>query len=124
MVSIVCWHSSSGLTNNTTPHHVTRLSCAYQCSLWAHRYALYGHTHTMVGVYACVSQVCTCAMNKNDVTGLVITICHKEAATRQLLAPMNTLLETMMINCTKFNGTWTWCVYLCVFQCMCRYVCV
>lgn len=66
-------------------------------SPWAHSYALYGHTHSMVGVYVCVSASQVCAMNNDDVMGLVLTICHKKAAMRQLLAPINTLTETMMI---------------------------
>ncbi len=45
----------------------------------------------------CVSASQVCAMNNDDVMGLVLTICHKKAAMRQLLAPINTLTETMMI---------------------------
>ena len=61
----------------------------------------------------------------NDVMEMVLAICHKEAAMRQLLAPINTVWEKCDDR-TKFNDAWgVWvCVCVCVSVWVHVYVCV
>ena len=118
IVSIFCWHSSTGLMNNTIPimwhtffDRTSNLTMGTLiCLVWSYtQYSGCVHVH-----------VCVCVLwISDDVMELVLAICHKEAAMRQLLAPINTVWEKCD-DCTKFNGTCVCgvCVYVCVCVCV------